>query len=186
MAVLEHLEPKGVFSFFEQLCAIPHGSQNTKQVSDWLVAFAKERGLEHYQDAVNNVIIIKEATPGYENAAPVIFQGHIDMVCEQAPDCTKDMAAEGLDLVIDGDFVRAEGTTLGGDDGIAVAAALAGKIRDHIAGAGRNAVGPVGEDIFIQKCVQNTGRKQPAHSAAFQYKSCHNGHSFPFLENDYN
>lgn len=125
MAVLEHLEPKGVFSFFEQLCAIPHGSQNTKQVSDWLVAFAKERGLEHYQDAVNNVIIIKEATPGYENAAPVIFQGHIDMVCEQAPDCTKDMAAEGLDLVIDGDFVRAEGTTLGGDDGIAVAAALA-------------------------------------------------------------
>lgn len=94
MAVLENLEPKSVFSFFEQLCAIPHGSHNTKLVSDWLKDFAEKRGLEHYQDELNNVIIIKEATSGYENAAPVIFQGHMDMVCEKAPDCDKDMATE--------------------------------------------------------------------------------------------
>lgn len=125
MAVLGHLEPQGVFSFFEQLCAIPHGSFNTRKISDWLVSFARERGLEHYQDEVGNVIIIKEASPGYENADPVIFQGHMDMVCEKAPDCVKDMEKEGLDLVVDGDLIRAEGTTLGGDDGIAVAFALA-------------------------------------------------------------
>ena len=150
MAVLEHLEPEKVFSFFEQLCAIPHGSRNTKQVSDWLAAFAEARGLEHYQDEVNNVIIIKEATPGYENAAPVIFQGHMDMVCEQAPGCAKDMAAEGLDLVLDGDFVRAEGTTLGGDDGIAVAFALAILDADDIAHPRFEAVFTVDEEIGME------------------------------------
>jgi dipeptidase D len=125
MAILEHLEPKGVFRFFEELCAIPHGSGNTKQISDYLVDFAKQRSLEVYQDDLNNVVIIKEATAGYENAEPVILQGHMDMVCEKAPDCEKDMDREGLDLVVDGDTVYAKGTTLGGDDGIAVAMALA-------------------------------------------------------------
>ena len=125
MAILEHLEPRGVFRFFEKLCAIPHGSSNTKAVSDWLMDFARERGLEAYQDGLNNVIIIKEATSGYESAEPVILQGHMDMVCEKAPGCAKDMEKEGLDLAVDGDAVYAEGTTLGGDDGIAVAYALA-------------------------------------------------------------
>ena len=125
MQVLEHLEPKNVFSFFEAMCAIPHGSRNTKAISDWCVAFARERGLEHYQDSSNNVIIIKEATPGYETARPVILQGHLDMVCEKEAGCLKDMEREGLDLVVEGDYVRAKGTTLGSDDGIAVAMALA-------------------------------------------------------------
>ena len=125
MAVLDQLEPKNVFRFFEQMCAIPHGSYNTKAVSDWCVAFAKERGLEHYQDEMNNVILIKEASVGYEEAQPVILQGHLDMVCEKAPGCEKDMAREGLDLAVEGDYIYAEGTTLGGDDGIAVAMALA-------------------------------------------------------------
>ena len=125
MRVLEQLEPKNVFRFFEDLAAIPHGSRNTRAVSDYCAAFAKERGLEHYQDAAGNVIIIKEASAGYEAAEPIILQGHLDMVCEQAPDCQKDMEAEGLDLRTDGDTVWAEGTTLGGDDGIAVAMALA-------------------------------------------------------------
>ena len=125
MAVLDHLEPKGVFHFFEELCSMPHGSGNTKQVSDWLVSFARERGLAYYQDELNNVIIIKEAAPGFESAVPVILQGHMDLVCEQAPDCTKDMSREGLDLAVEGDTVLARGTTLGGDDGIAVAMMLA-------------------------------------------------------------
>lgn len=125
MAVLNHLEPQRVFRFFEELCAIPHGSGNTKAVSDWLVDFAKARGLRYVQDQLNNVVIFRDATPGYESAEPVILQGHMDMVCEKEPGCTKDMAAEGLDLVLEGDTVSAKGTTLGGDDGIAVAMAMA-------------------------------------------------------------
>lgn len=125
MSVLDHLEPRGVFRFFEELCAIPHGSTHTKAISDWCVAFAEARGLEHWQDAANNVVIIGKATPGYENAETIILQGHLDMVCEKAADCEKDMTREGLDLAIDGDYVFAKGTTLGGDDGIAVAMALA-------------------------------------------------------------
>lgn len=125
MSVLDHLEPRGVFRFFEELCAIPHGSTHTKAISDWCVAFAEARGLEHWQDAANNVVIIGKATPGYENAEIIILQGHLDMVCEKASDCEKDMTREGLDLAIDGDYVFAKGTTLGGDDGIAVAMALA-------------------------------------------------------------
>ncbi|MCI2047768.1 MAG: aminoacyl-histidine dipeptidase [Faecalibacterium sp.] len=127
MRVLENLEPKAVFSFFEDLCAIPHGSTHTKAISDYCVAFAKARGLEYYQDDANNIILKKPATAGYEAAAPVILQGHLDMVCDKAPDCTKDMETEGLELAIDTEKneVYAKGTTLGGDDGIAVAMALA-------------------------------------------------------------
>lgn len=125
MAVLSHLEPKGVWTRFEQLCAIPHGSGNTKRVSDWLVSFARAQGLTYWQDALNNVIICKDATAGYESAPAVILQGHMDMVCEKAADCGKDMAREGLDLAIDGDMIYAKGTSLGGDDGIAVAIMMA-------------------------------------------------------------
>ena len=91
MNVLSGLEPKNVFHFFEQICAIPHGSYHTKAISDYLVAFAKERGLKYRQDEANNVIIWKGATPGYENAPTVMLQGHMDMVCEKDPDCAKDM-----------------------------------------------------------------------------------------------
>ena len=125
MPILEHLQPQAVFAQFEQLCAIPHGSGNTKAISDYLVRFAAARGLRHIQDAHNNVIIFCPGTSGYEAAAPVILQGHMDMVCEAAPDCTKDMTREGLDLFVDGGTIGARGTTLGGDDGIAVAMALA-------------------------------------------------------------
>lgn len=153
MAILEHLEPRGVFRFFEEMCAIPHGSANTKAVSDWLMAFARERGLEAYQDQLNNVIIIKEATAGYENAPAVILQGHMDMVCEKAPDCEKDMEKEGLDLAVDGDTVYARGTTLGGDDGIAVAMALALLDADDIPHPRLEAVFTVDEEIGMLGAV---------------------------------
>ena len=125
MSVLNGYEPAKVLGFFEEICQIPHGSGNTKQLSDWLVDFAKARNLEHYQDALNNLIIIKEASAGYAGSEPVSLQGHIDMVCNQEESCTKDMATEGLDLAVDGDLLYAEGTTLGGDDGIAAAFMLA-------------------------------------------------------------
>ena len=125
MAILDNLEPKRVFKFFEEISAIPRGSYNTRAISDYLAAFAKERGLEHYQDELNNVIIIVPATAGYENAEAVIIQGHMDMVCQQAPDCTKDMEKEGLELAVGDGYIYAKGTTLGADDGIAVAMGLA-------------------------------------------------------------
>lgn len=123
--VLKNLEPKNVFYFFEEICNIPHGSGNVEQISNYLVNFAKERNLEVYQDELKNVIMIKEATSGYENEEPVIIQGHMDMVAVKKPDYDIDMKTEGLRVAIDGDNVYAEGTSLGGDDGIAVAYALA-------------------------------------------------------------
>lgn len=147
MPVLDHLEPKNVFHFFEELCTIPHGSGNTKAISDWCVDFAKVRGLEYHQDSWNNVIIIKEASDGYETAEPVILQGHLDMVCEKALDCEKDMAREGLDLAVEGDTVYAKGTTLGGDDGIAVAMALAVLDDDSLPHPRVEAVFTVDEEI---------------------------------------
>ena len=133
MRVLDQLEPKRVFSFFEDLCAIPHGSGNTKAISDYCVKFAQERGLEVHQDSLNNVVIVKPATPGYEAAPTVIVQGHLDMVAEKTPESTINFLTDGLELEIDGDFVRAKGTTLGGDDGIAVAMALAVLDSDDLA-----------------------------------------------------
>ena len=125
MRVLENCEPKQVFYYFEEICKIPHGSRNTKQISDYLVAFAKEHGFDYVQDEMNNVIIYKPATPGYENAPTVILQGHMDMVCEKRPDVQHDFEKDGLTLSVKDGYVTANGTTLGGDDGIAVAYALA-------------------------------------------------------------
>ena len=107
MPVLSDLEPREVFAWFERLCAIPHGSHHAKAISDYLVAFARERGLACRQDAANNVVIRKAASAGYENAPVVMLQGHIDMVCEKDADCGKDMETEGLDLFVDGDVIGA-------------------------------------------------------------------------------
>lgn len=122
---LAGLEPASVFAYFEKICSIPHGSRNTKGISDYLVSFAVEHGLKYIQDENNNVILFGDGTCGMEDHAPVILQGHMDMVCEKNSDCPLDMAVEGLDVDHDDKFVFAHGTTLGGDDGIAVAYALA-------------------------------------------------------------
>lgn len=122
--MLENLSNTKVFEFFEELSKIPHGSGNTKKISDFCVDFAKARNLWVYQDELNNVIIKKNASAGYENREPIILQGHLDMVCEKDPDCNIDFEEDGLELFIDGDLIGAKGTTLGGDDGIAVAMVL--------------------------------------------------------------
>ena len=133
MAVLENCEPKRVFHYFEEICKIPHGSGNTKQISDYLVQFAKDHDLKYIQDEMNNVVIYKPGTAGYENAPTVIVQGHMDMVCEKRPDVDHDFTKDGLNLSVEGDYVSANGTTLGGDDGIAVAYGLALLESDTIA-----------------------------------------------------
>ena len=122
---LAGLQPEGVFYYFEQLCAIPHGSGNTKAISDYICAFAREKGIRYIQDELNNVLLFGDATPGYEDREPVILQGHMDMVCEKDEDCPIDMEKDGLDVTHDGQYVFAKGTTLGGDNGIAVAMAMA-------------------------------------------------------------
>ena len=122
---LAGLEPANVFGYFEKLCSIPHGSKNTALIADYLVAFAKEHEVDYIRDEHNNVIFFQEGTCGLEDHDPVIIQGHSDMVCEKDADCPIDMAVEGLDVTHDGQYVFAKGTTLGGDDGIALAYALA-------------------------------------------------------------
>lgn len=125
MSVLNGLSPKEVFHFFEELSNIPRTSGNEKQVSDYLVNFARERGLEVHQDKALNVIIKKGGTPGYEKSSPVIIQGHMDIVGEKTRESKHDFLHDPLKLRIEGDFLYATETTLGGDDGIAVAFGLA-------------------------------------------------------------
>jgi dipeptidase D len=122
---LAGLEPASVFGYFEEICSMPHGSGNTKIISDYLVKFAQEQGLEYIQDELNDVIIFVPGTCGMEDHTPVIIQGHMDMVCEKDADCPINMDTDGLDITHDGAYVFANGTTLGGDDGIAVAFAMA-------------------------------------------------------------
>ena len=122
---LAGLQPEAVFRYFEEICAIPHGSGNTKMISDYLVSFAKAQGIRYIQDSLNNVILFGEATCGYQEHPPVILQGHMDMVCEKDGDCPIDMDTQGLDIAHDETCIYAKGTTLGGDNGIAVAYALA-------------------------------------------------------------
>jgi len=125
MRVLENLEPRKVFYYFEDICQIPHGSGNLDAISSYLEKFAKDRGMSHIRDKANNIIIVKEATAGYEAVEPIILQGHMDMVAVKKNDCDIDLEKDALRLRIDGDYVFAEGTSLGGDDGIAIAYMLA-------------------------------------------------------------
>lgn len=123
--ILQGLTPEKVFAYFEAICEIPHGSYHVDAISDYLVAFAKERNLFVLQDEWKNVLIKKPASKGMEDAPTVILQGHMDMVCEKNSDVEHDFLTEGLKLQVSGDDITARGTTLGGDDGIAVAYALA-------------------------------------------------------------
>lgn len=124
MSVL-NFEPQKVFHYFEEITKIPHGSHNTEAIIEYCTTFAKERGLEYRVDAAGNVAIFQGGTPGYENSSPVIIQGHTDMVCVKESDCTIDMEKECIHVNTDGEYIFADGTSLGGDDGIAVAYALA-------------------------------------------------------------
>ncbi len=149
MRKLENLKPERVFYWFEEICGIPHGSGNTRAISDFLVNFAVNKGLRYVQDEMNNVVIFKDASAGYEGAAPVILQGHMDMVCEKTPDSSHDFEKDGLDLYIEDGYVRARNTTLGGDDGIFVAMALAVLEDDGLCHPPIEAVFTVDEEIGL-------------------------------------
>ena len=130
--ILEGLEPQSVLNYFEQISQIPRGSGNEKTISDYLCNFAKELNLEYIQDEHLNVIIKKKATEGYENCPGVIIQGHMDMVCEKNKSSNHDFLNDPIQLRVDGDMIYATDTTLGADDGIAVAYAMAILASDDI------------------------------------------------------
>ena len=125
LIIPEYNEAASVFYFFEEISKIPHGSGNTGKIADYLAEFARARGLKYVRDAYDNVVIRKPATKGYEERPTVVLQGHLDMVAEKVPGAAIDMEKEGVEIYRDGDFIRAKDTTLGGDDGVAVAYALA-------------------------------------------------------------
>ncbi|MEE0929451.1 MAG: aminoacyl-histidine dipeptidase, partial [Acutalibacteraceae bacterium] len=125
MENLYNLLPKEVISKFIEISAIPHGSGNTKALSDYIVDFAQRNNYQYIQDSYNNIIIFADGTNGYENSETVILQGHIDMVCDKTKDCHINLDTTPITLCTDGKFIWADKTTLGGDDGIAVAYILA-------------------------------------------------------------
>ena len=129
---IEDLKPQLVFKYFSEICKIPRGSGNEKQISDYLTREGKKLGLEVVQDEHYNVLIKKKATPGYENAPTVIIQGHMDMVCEKNKDTDHDFEKDPIKLRVEGNYLYATDTTLGADNGIAVAMGLALLASDNI------------------------------------------------------
>ena len=150
MGVLSGLEPKAVFEFFEDLCALPHGTHQTGPVSDYLVDFARRRGLRYRRDEVNNVVIWKDAAPGYEDAPTLMLQGHMDMLVEKEHSCARDTEQQGLEIFVAGDEIGAHGTTLGADDCIGVAMALAVLDDDHLRHGPLECVFTVDEEMGMQ------------------------------------
>lgn len=130
---VKNMEIEGTFEYyFKEISSVPRGSYHNRKISDYLVNFAKEHNLQYIQDEKLNVIIFKDATQGYEKSETVIIQGHMDMVCEKTTNSSHDFENEGLELIWDDKYIYANDTTLGGDDGIAVAYALAILASDEI------------------------------------------------------
>lgn len=149
MSAFENLLSKKVFEYFEEISAIPRGSGNMSGIADYCMAFAQKHSLKAVRDSANNVVIFKNGTSGYENAETVILQGHLDMVCQKTADCKIDFLSDGLQLFTDGDFLKADGTTLGADNGIAVAMIMAILESEDIAHPPIEAVFTTDEEIGL-------------------------------------
>lgn len=147
MKKIKDLQPERVFAYFEKISSIPRGSGNMKAIADFCVDFAKQHSLKVVRDDANNVVIFKDASAGYENSEPVILQGHLDMVCQKTDDCKIDFEKDGLELYVDGDFLKAKGTTLGADNGIAAAMIMAVLESDTISHPPIEAVFTTDEEI---------------------------------------
>ncbi|MEE1053996.1 MAG: aminoacyl-histidine dipeptidase [Acutalibacteraceae bacterium] len=147
MSKLDKINPKRVFYYFEQISAIPRGSGNMGGIARFCEDFALNHELKYIRDRHDNIVIFKNGTAGYENSDAVILQGHLDMVCQKVESSNIDFEKDGLDLCVDGDFIYADGTTLGADNGIAVAIILAILESDEIAHPPIEAVFTVDEEI---------------------------------------
>ena len=122
---IKDLKPKNVWSIFEQITKVPRPSSHLDKIREWLVNFAKENNLEYKVDNVGNVAIFRPAAPGFENAKGVVLQGHMDMVAEKAATSNHNFLTDPIETIVDGEWLKANNTTLGADDGIGVAMALA-------------------------------------------------------------
>jgi dipeptidase D len=147
MIGITELEPTSVFKYFEEISKIPHGSGNMERISRYCMDFAEKHSLKAIRDESYNVVIYKPGTKGYENSAPVILQGHLDMVCQKTENCSIDFETDGLDIYVDGDYIKANGTTLGADNGIAVAMILSILESDNISHPPIEAVFTTDEEI---------------------------------------
>ena len=154
MQNIENLEPKSVFGYFKEISETPHGSGDMEKISEYCMEFAKKHSLKALRDDANNVIIYKPASKGYEGAEPIILQGHLDMVCQKDGSTNIDFEKDGLELYIDGDYLKAKGTTLGADNGIAVAMILSILERDDIAHPPIEAVFTTDEEIGMVGALQ--------------------------------
>lgn len=143
------IKPERVFAYFEEICAIPRGSGDMAKISRYCIDFAKKLNLKYYNDSYGNVVIYKDGTAGYENSQPVILQGHLDMVCQKTEECPIDFTKDGLDVYVDGDYIKARGTTLGADNGIAVAMIMAILESSDIAHPPIEAVFTIDEEIGL-------------------------------------
>ncbi|MBR4966241.1 MAG: M20/M25/M40 family metallo-hydrolase, partial [Lachnospiraceae bacterium] len=150
---LNMLEPKAVFSHFVKLCEIPHGSYNIDAISDYLYDFAKGLNLWVKQDDYKNVLIRKPATPGYEDVPAVLLQGHMDMVAVKEEGCPLDLEKDGLDLAYEDGYLYAQGTSLGGDDGIALAYAMAILAADDIPHPALEVLFTVNEEVGMDGAI---------------------------------
>ncbi len=147
-------QSKKIFDYFKEICSIPHGSGNMDGIAAYCMAFAQKHNLKAVQDAANNVVIYKPATKGYENADTIILQGHLDMVCQKTADSHIDFEKNGLQVYADGDYLRAKGTTLGADNGIAVAMILTLLESDNIPHPAIEAVFTTDEEIGMVGAMQ--------------------------------
>ena len=185
-------EPAALFRNFEEFSAVPRGSFHNEKISDFLVAFARERGLEVFQDEALNVIIKKPGQNGGEGKPPVILQGHMDMVCEKVHGCDHDFETQGIDMyVTDDGWLTANGTTLGGDDGIADAtmmSLLGANVLDYSKLDGRLMLNLDSEDegVATVSCAGGmdytmtralTSEKQSGETVAIDVKGLLGGHS---------
>jgi len=153
----EYYTNQPAYKYFEAISRIPHGSGNEKAISDYILQFAQARGLEAVQDEVYNLVIRKPASAGYEQAPVVILQGHLDMVCEKNMDIVHDFERDPLRLVVEGDWLRAEGTTLGADDGVAVAYAMALMDDDTLAHPALELVLTANEEVGLEGAAALNG-----------------------------
>lgn len=147
--MITQLEPRNVFRFFDEICKIPRPSKKEEQISSYLQHFGKSRGLGTITDAAGNVLIRKAATAGKEQCPTVVLQAHMDMVCEKNADVKHDFLHDAIQTYIDGDWVRAKGTTLGADNGIGIAAILAVLDADNLAHGNIEALFTVDEETGL-------------------------------------
>lgn len=154
MSRLTDLSKNKVFKYFNEICTIPHGSENMEAISEYCANFAEKHSLKYVKDKANNIIIYKKGSLGYENADPVILQGHLDMVCQKTDDCSIDFLHDSLKLSAEGDFLKAEKTSLGADNGIAVAMILSVLDDESIAHPPIEAVFTTDEEIGMLGAIQ--------------------------------